>query len=210
MSRNYMVELFPWYQRSKFSQVEKSFVASHLPLDLAGRIHLHELVALQSIDKTLGGASQKYVWMGGLHALCWMVGYVIKNHQKLLQQSDNKLVCIVIPRGNPRLEQFYQFTAPSLYYTDYVNQVRSPTIVKVYAKDTVEFPANAIQDFLAYAPRHPTSVVPLRTKEQKREQKLVYDQFFMKQKREQVPIYDRSEILSRLVRVETVVLKSLS
>ena len=115
MSCNYMVKLFPWYQRSKFSQVEKIFVASHLPLDLAGRIHLHGLVPLQSIDKTLGGASQKYVWMGGLHALCWMVGYVIKNYQKLLQQSDNKLFCIFIPRGNPRLEQFYQFTAPGIY-----------------------------------------------------------------------------------------------
>ena len=139
-----------------------------------------------------------------------MVGYVIKNHQKLLQQSDNKLVCIVIPRGNPRLEQVNQFTAPSLYYTDYVNQVRSLTIVKVYAKDTVEFPANAIPDFLAYAPRHPTSVVPLRTKEQKREQKLVYDQSYMKQKREQVPIYDQSKILRRLARAGTVVLESLS
>ena len=54
-------------------------VLSHLPLDLVCRIHLHGLVPLQSIDKTLGGASQKYVWMGGLRALFWMVGYVIKN-----------------------------------------------------------------------------------------------------------------------------------
>ena len=76
----------------------------HLALDLAGGIHLHGLVPLQSIEKNLGGAAQEYVWMGGLHALCWMVAYVIKNHPKLLQKSDNKLVCIVIPSGNPRLE----------------------------------------------------------------------------------------------------------
>ena len=45
--------------------------------------------------------------------------------------------------------------------------------------DTVEFPTNAIPDFLAYAPCHPTSIVPLRTEEQKREkQKLVYDQSY--------------------------------
>ena len=85
--------------------------------------------------------------MGGLHALCWMVAYVIENHPKLLQKSDNKLVCIVIPRGNQQLEQFHQFGAPGSY-KDYVNPVRSPTIVKVYSKDIVAFDADTIPHFL--------------------------------------------------------------
>ena len=43
----------------------------------------------------------------------------IKNHPKLLQKSDNKLVCIVIPSGDPRLDLFHQFGAPGRY-KDYV------------------------------------------------------------------------------------------
>ena len=105
--------------------------------------------------------------MGGAHALCWMAGYVIKNHPELLQ-GDNKLVCIVIPSGDPRLDLFHQFGAPGRY-KDYVNPVKSPFIVPVFAKDTVEFPANLIPHFLANAPEHPTSVVPLLTKEEKLE-----------------------------------------
>ena len=104
--------------------------------------------------------------MGGVHALCWMAGYVIKNHPELLQ-GDNKLVCIVIPSGDPRLNLFHRFTAPGPY-TGYVNPVISPFIVPVSAKDTVLFPANAIPRFIATAPYHPT-VVPLLTEEQKRE-----------------------------------------
>ena len=55
-------------------------------------------------------------------------------------------------------------------YKDYVNPVRSPTIVKMYSTDTREFPANAIPYFLAYAPLNP-NIVPLLTVEQKREHK---------------------------------------
>ena len=75
--------------------------------------------------------------MGGLHALCWMVAYVIENRPELLQESDNKLVCIVIPSSNPRLKQFHQFTAPGPY-TDYVNPGTSLTIVKVYLKNSLQ------------------------------------------------------------------------
>ena len=98
--------------------------------------------------------------MGGLHALTQMVAYVIENRPELLQKSDNKLVCIVIPRGDPRLEQFQQYTTPGPY-TDYVNPVVSSTPVKVYLEDTGEFDADAISKFLLYAPDH-GSVVPLR------------------------------------------------
>ena len=65
-----------------------------------------------------------------------MAAYVIENKPELLQKFDNKLACIVIPHGNPRLEQFLQqFTAPSPSpYSDYVNPIVSSTVVKVYSK----------------------------------------------------------------------------
>ena len=149
-------------------------VWSHLPHDLVGGIHTHGLVPfLQSINKT---STQEHVWMGGIHALPWMVDYVIQNHQEELQQSNNKLVCIVIPSGDPRLELFHQFITAPGPYTGYVNPAVSPSIVPVYAEDTVESPTNVILDFLANAPPHPTSVVPLLTEEQKRERRREWQQ----------------------------------
>ena len=55
---------------------------------------------MQSITKKLDRWAKAFVWMGGLHALTWMVAYVIENRPELLQKSDNKLVCIVISRGD--------------------------------------------------------------------------------------------------------------
>ena len=143
-------------------------VSRHLPPNLAGGIHKWGLVPLQSILKS---SKKENVWMGGVHSLDWMVGHVIKDHPELLQ-GNNKLVCIVIPSGDPRLDLFHQFGAPGCY-KDYVNPVKSPFIVPVFVKDTVEFPANLIPHFLANAPHHPT-VVPLLTEEQKRERRLAY------------------------------------
>ena len=153
----------------------------------------------------LKSCEQEHVWMGGLRALCWMVGYVIENHQEALQQCGNKLVCIIISSGNPRLDLFHWFTAPGPY-TGYVNPARSPSIVPVFAEDTILFPANAIPRFITKAPHHSTSVVSLLTEEEKLERARYYRQKIL----EQVPIYDWSEILRRLARVEAVILESLS
>ena len=162
-------------------------VSRHLPPNLAGGIHKWGLVPLQS---RLKSSDQEHVWMGGVHALCWMAGYVIKNHPELLQ-GDNKLVCIVIPSGDPRLDLFHQFGAPGRY-KDYVNPVKSPFIVPVFAKDTVVFPFNLIPHFLANAPHHPT-VVPLLTVEQKRERGRAYQRSYAQQHREQQRSYRKSK-----------------
>ena len=109
-------------------------VLSHLSPDLPCGIHEHGLVPLQSIEKDLNQWAQENVWMGALHALPWMVGYVIENHQEELQQCDHKLVCIVIPRGDKRLDLFRRFTTPSPY-TGYVNPaitVYSPGVCRGY------------------------------------------------------------------------------
>jgi len=124
-------------------------VSSHLSPDLIGGIHQHGLVPLQSIEKDLNEWADENVWMGALHAVPWMVGHVIENQQEELQQCDNQLVCIVIPRGDPRLDLFHQFGAPG-WYKDYVNPVKSPFIVLVSGEDTVGFPANAIPQFILY------------------------------------------------------------
>ena len=87
-------------------------VSSHLPPNLAGGIHKWGLVPLQSILKR---SKKENVWMGGLHSLDWMIGYVIANHQEELQKCGNKLVCIIIPSGDPRLDLFHQFGAPGPY-----------------------------------------------------------------------------------------------
>ena len=133
--------------------------------------------------------------MGGLHALCWMIAYVIENRPELLQESDNKLVCIVIPSGDRRLDLFHQFGAPGRY-KDYVKPVKSPFIVPVFAKDTAVFPVNLIPHFLANAPHHPT-VVLLLTEEQKRERRLAYQQSersraWREQNREPLRVYANS------------------
>jgi hypothetical protein len=147
-------------------------VSRHLPPDLAGGIHKWGLVPLQS---KLKSSEQENVWMGGVHSLDWMAGHVIKDHPELLQ-GNNKLVCIVIPSGDSRLDLFHQFGAPGPY-TGYVKPVISPFIVPVFAKDTVEFPANWIPHFLAYAPHHPT-VVQLLTEEQKLERGRAYQRSY--------------------------------
>ena len=142
-------------------------VPRHLPHNLAGGIHRWGLMPLQSILKA---SKKENVWMGGLHSLDWMIGYVIANHQEELQKCGNKVVCIIIPSGDPRLNLFHRFTAPGPY-TYYVNPVISPCIVPVSAEDTVELNvANAIPRCIANVPHHPT-VVPLLTEEQKRERK---------------------------------------
>ena len=76
---------------------------SHLPLDLAGRIHLHGLVPLQSIEKRWveQHKNNMFGWVVSMHFAGWLLMHEIKNHPKLLQKSDNKLVCIGIPSGNP-------------------------------------------------------------------------------------------------------------
>ena len=173
-------------------------VSSHLSPDLPGGIDVHGLVPLQSIDKE---SEQENVWMGAIHAVLWMAGHVIKNQAEELEQSDNQLVCIVIVPGDPRLDLFRQFGAKSRY-TDYVNPVTSPSIVKVFGEDTVLFPANAIPRFMAIAPEHP-SVVPLLTEEEKRNCKLAYDRSYyrehievrrsyVQQHKEEKRLYDRS------------------
>ena len=53
-----------------------------------------------------------------------MVAYVIENQQEELQYCDNQLVCIVIPRGDPRLDLFHQFGVRSAY-TRFVNQEKN-------------------------------------------------------------------------------------
>ena len=73
-------------------------------------------------------------WVVLLHALDWMIGCVIANHQEELQKCGNKLVCIIIPSGDQRLDLFRRFTAPGPY-TAYVNPVISPFIVPVSAKE---------------------------------------------------------------------------
>ena len=148
---------------------------------------------LQSILKESKKAN---VWMGGLHALDWMIGYVVANHQEELQKCGNKLVCIIIPSGDPRLNLFHRFTAPGPY-TGYVNPVISPFIVPVSAKDTVELnAANAIPRFIANAPQHPTSVVPLLTEEQKREHYLASQRSYNEANRERGRAYQRASIQS--------------
>tara|TARA_B110001450_G_C17435345_1_gene405618 strand:- start:95 stop:238 length:144 start_codon:yes stop_codon:yes gene_type:complete len=43
--------------------------------------------------------SQALVWVGGLHAAPWLVGHVIRNKGII-----EKLVCVAIFAGNPRLK----------------------------------------------------------------------------------------------------------
>ena len=160
-------------------------ISSHLSPDLPGGIHQN------GFEKALNQWAEENVWMGALRAVPWVVGYAIKNQQQELQQCDNQLVCIVIPRGDPRLDLFHQFGAPG-WYKDYVNPVKSPFIVPVFWEDTVGFPANAIPQFIADAPEHPTSVVPLQTEEQKLERSRAYQRSYNQQHQEQKQVYDRS------------------
>lgn len=53
--------------------------------------------------------------MSGHLAAPWMIVYVIEIKPELLQKSNSKLICIVIPCGDAQLEQFQRFTAPSPY-----------------------------------------------------------------------------------------------
>ena len=77
----------------------------NLSLNLEGEICCHGLCPLQSITKNLDQGARALVWMGGVHhTVPWMVTYVIENKPELLQKSGNKLVCIVIPCGNPKLD----------------------------------------------------------------------------------------------------------
>ena len=162
-------------------------VSSHLSPDLIGGIHKHGLVPLQSIDKE---SEQENVWMGAVHAVPWMASHVIENQAEELQLCDNQLVCIVIPGGDERLDQFQQFGAPGPY-TGYVKPVTSSSIVKVFGEDTVGFPANAVPDFIANAPHHP-SVVPLLTEEQKLERGRAYQRSYSEANRERGRAYQRS------------------
>ena len=149
--------------------------------DFCPIFHLILLVEFTFMDwfhcsplKNVGWNSTRIICLDGWSPCTLLDGYLCMRlkitHPKLLQKSDNKLVCIGIPSGNPWQEQFHQFGASGAF-KDYVNPVRSPTIVKMYSTDMVEFcPANAIPHFLAYAPPLP-NVVPFLTAEQKREHK---------------------------------------